>query len=491
MIPGIPGIEPQKLEKWEPVIGLEVHAQLATQTKMFCGCRREYGAAPNTHVCPVCLAYPGALPVINEEAVNLAVRLGLAVGCAVRPFSRFARKNYFYPDLPKGYQISQFDEPICEGGHIDFYLDGGDFKSVRLTRIHMEEDAGKLIHGSGEESYVDFNRSGTPLVEIVSEPDMRTPQEAKAYLDRLKQTLIYTGVSEADMEKGNLRCDANISIRPRGSETLGTRTEMKNLNSFRGVERGLTYEINRQIDLLESGGAVLQASLQWDDAAGVTRVMRIKEEANDYRYFPEPDLVPLMVPAERIDEIRAALPELPSAIEKRYADEYDLKVQDIHVLTRTPQLAQFFEAVIAGGVSPQLAAQWVQGEVLRVLNEERQEIADFAMPPDRLAGLIGLVDSGTINRNTGKAVFDDMLSSGLSAREVVDRDGLAQVSDSDELRLIVRSVVHEMEVELARYKAGEKQLFGHFMGSVMAATRGKGDPRVVRGILQELLNADG
>lgn len=489
MIPEIPGIDPEKLEKWEPVIGLEVHAQLATATKMFCGCKREYGAAPNTHVCPVCLAYPGALPVINGEAVNLALRLGLAVECDIQPLSRFARKNYFYPDLPKGYQISQFDEPICLGGHIDYYLEEGGEKSVRLTRIHMEEDAGKLLHGTGEESYIDFNRSGTPLVEIVSEPDMRTPQEAKGYLERLKQTLIYTGVSEADMEKGNLRCDANISIRLRGSETLGTRTEMKNLNSFRGVERGLTYEINRQIDLLESGGKVTQASLQWDDAAGVTRVMRIKEEANDYRYFPEPDLVPLKVPQEQIDEIKAALPELPSAIEKRYAQKYGLKVRDIQLLTRTPELARFYEAVIAGGVSPLLAAQWVQGEVLRVLNEERQEIGDFAMGPDRLAGLIALVDSGAINRNTGKAVFDSMLSSGLSATDVVDRDGLAQLSDSDELREIVAEVVQDMEAELARYKAGEKKLFGHFMGSVMAATKGKGDPQVVRGILQELLDA--
>ncbi|MCK4577583.1 MAG: Asp-tRNA(Asn)/Glu-tRNA(Gln) amidotransferase subunit GatB [Candidatus Marinimicrobia bacterium] len=475
------------LEKWEPVIGLEVHAQLATNTKMFCRCKREYGASPNVHTCPVCLGYPGALPVLNQQAVEFAMIMGLAVDCTVRGLSRFARKNYFYPDLPKGYQISQYDEPICEHGKLTFLLDDGASKTVGITRIHMEEDAGKNIHGDGNESYVDYNRCGTPLIEIVSEPDIRSPEEAHKYLERLKQTLEYTGVSDADMEKGNLRCDANISIRPRGAAKLGTRTEMKNLNSFRGVERGLMYEIRRQIKLLENGAEVEQCTLSWDDHAGETRLMRSKEEAHDYRYFPEPDLVPLIIPDSQVQAIEAALPELPSAIEERFSKQYGLNPDDIRILTRTRELAGYCEQVIGAGANPADAAQWLQGEVMRVLNEERENITEFTMEPEQLAGLIDLVATGSINRNTAKTVFDRMLEEGLSALEIVTRDDLGQVSDAESIEQAVRMVLENNPVELERYLRGESKLFGFFMGRVMAGTRGKGDPQTVKSALQRIL----
>jgi len=476
------------MENWEPVIGLEVHAQLATESKIFCRCQRTYGAPPNSHTCPVCLGYPGTLPVLNEQAVEFAIRMGQAVGCRVRDLSRFARKNYFYPDLPKGYQISQYDEPVCEGGSLSFYMEDGSARTVGITRIHLEEDAGKAIHGLEDGSYIDFNRCGTPLAEIVSEPDIRSPQEAHRYLERLKQTLQYTGVSEADMEKGHLRCDANISVRPRGSDKFGTRTEMKNLNSFRGVERGLTYEIQRQVGILEQGGQVEQCTLTWDEAAGKTHLLRTKEEAQDYRYFPEPDLVPLVIDRARVDAIKADLPELPSAIEERFTRDYGLRCQDIEILTRSRELAAYYEAVVKGGASPTEAARWVLGEVLRVLKEEHQEIGDFSMEPAALIELIQLTSAGTINRNTAKGVFDRMLREGLSAEAIVERDQLGQVTDSAALEETVRRVVMGLPGELGRYRGGETRLFGFFMGQVMQATQGKGDPQVVRGLLKRVLD---
>ncbi len=481
-------LTPQMLEKWEPVIGLEVHAQLATETKMFCSCKRIYGVAANTRTCPVCLAYPGTLPVVNVEAIGMAIRMGLAVDCSIRHQSQFARKNYFYPDLSKGYQISQYDDPICYDGKLSISLDDGSFMDIGITRIHLEEDSGKTIHGNDNRSYVDFNRCGTPLIEIVSEPDIRSAHEARRYLERMKQTLEYTGVSEADMEKGHLRCDANVSVRLRGAEKFGTRTEMKNLNSFRGVERGIDYEIVRQIELLESGGTVAQCTLNWDDAAGKTHVLRTKEEANDYRYFPEPDLVPLLVTEAQVNEAAQNLPELPAAIEMRFAKEYGLKREDIEVLTRTRELATYFENVVTAGASPGDTANWVLGEVLRVLNEEKETIEHFGLKPEEIAELIGLVSDSIINRNTAKAVFDRMLDEGLTASEIVKRDGLAQVSDAGELETTVREVVEREVNELERYRNGEKKLFSFFMGQVMAATRGKGDPKIVRELLQKVLD---
>ena len=487
-----PAVAPALMERWEPVIGLEVHAQLATASKMFCTCRRVYGAPPNTFTCPVCLGYPGVLPVLNDQAVDFAIRMGLALGCRIRTLTRFARKNYFYPDLPKGYQISQYDEPICEGGSLAFTLEEGTPRTAGITRVHLEEDAGKTIHGlpgsAADGSYVDFNRCGTPLIEIVSEPDFRSPQEAHRYLARLKQTLQFTGVSHGDMEKGELRCDANVSIRPRGSDELGTRTELKNLNSFRGVERGLTYEIGRQIELLEGGGEVEQSTLTWDEATGETRLLRSKEEAQDYRYFPEPDLVPLVIDEARIEAIRANLPELPAQLEQRFIADYGLRPQDVEVLTRSLALAAYFEAVVAAGAAPTDAAQWVQGEVLRVLNIEQQEIEEFALPAEGLAELIGLATDGSINRLTGKDVFDKMIAEGLAAAAIVERDQLLQVTDAGALEEAVRGVVAGLPDELARYRQGETKLLSFFMGQVMKATQGKGDPGLVRELLPRILN---
>ncbi len=484
----MPELTPQMLEKWEPVIGLEVHAQLATESKMFCSCKRIYGVGANTRTCPVCLAYPGTLPVVNAEAIRMAIRMGLAVNCSIRHQSQFARKNYFYPDLSKGYQISQYDDPICYEGNLLVSLDDGTLVDVGITRIHLEEDSGKTIHGTDNRSYVDFNRCGTPLIEIVSEPDIRSAHEAKRYLERLKQTLEYTGVSEADMEKGHLRCDANVSVRLRGAEQLGTRTEMKNLNSFRGVERGINYEIVRQIKLLEDGGTVAQCTLNWDDAAGKTHVLRTKEEADDYRYFPEPDLVPLLVTQAQVNEAAQNLPELPAAVELRFAKDYGLKAEDVEVLTRTRELAGYFENVVQAGASPGDTANWVLSEVLRVLNEEKEGIEHFGLKPEELAELIGLVSTGLINRNTAKSVFEHMLEEGLTASAIVERDGLAQVSDEVELEATVSEVVERGVDELERYRNGEKKLFSFFMGQVMAATRGKGDPKIVRELLQKVLD---
>jgi aspartyl-tRNA(Asn)/glutamyl-tRNA(Gln) amidotransferase subunit B len=479
---------PELLEKWEPVIGLEVHAQLKTNTKMFCSCKRVYGAPPNTHTCPVCLGYPGALPVPNAQAVHLAITMGLAVGCKITRETMFARKNYFYPDLTKGYQISQSDSPICEHGQLEIATETDGDKTVGITRIHMEEDAGKLIHGSAAESYVDFNRCGTPLIEIVSEPDIRSPFEAKRYLERLKQILEFTNVSDADMEKGNLRCDANVSVRLRGQVEFGTRSEMKNLNSFRGVERGIVYEIERQVQLLENGQSVDQCTLTWDDTAGRTRLLRSKEEAHDYRYFPEPDLVPVVITQAEVDAISAGLPELPAALEARFALEYGLRDDDIKILTSSRGMAEYFEATGSAGASPISASQWVLGDVLHIINEEHEDINEFPVSPRALAELINLVDDGIINRNTGKAVFNSMLTEDLSAKELVDRDNLAQVSDTSVLDEIVQQVIDDNPREYDRYMNGEKKLFSFFMGRMMAATRGKGDPAIVRQTLQKALD---
>jgi aspartyl-tRNA(Asn)/glutamyl-tRNA(Gln) amidotransferase subunit B len=464
--------------QWEAVIGLEVHARLLTSTKIFCGCSPAFGAAPNTHVCPICLGYPGALPVLNKKAVELAIRMGVATGCEVHPRSVFARKNYFYPDLPKGYQISQFDLPIATNGRI------GD---VRIRRIHMEEDAGKLMH-HGDGSLVDLNRAGTPLVEIVTEPDISNADDAIAYLTRLRQVLMYTGACDGNMEEGSLRCDANVSVR-RAGEPLGTRTETKNLNSFRYVGRAIEHEIARQIGVLESGGTIAQETRLYDVAAGETRVMRSKEEAHDYRYFPDPDLRPLEIDPAFIEEIRRSLPELPAARAERYQRELGLSLKDAEALVVTRELAEYYDAVATAAGNPRAAANWVRNEVLRVLNEKKLELADYRVTPAMLARLIRLIDSGAIGGKSAKEIFDDMSESGEQPDAIVERKGLAQVSDPAAIRDAAERVLARNAAQVADYRAGKEQLFGFLVGQLMKEMRGKAKADLANEILRELLAA--
>ena len=475
------------LKRWEPVIGLEVHAQLSTITKMFCGCRNTYGALANTQTCPTCLGLPGALPVANEKAVLFALKLGLAVGSKITQFSRFARKNYFYPDLTKGYQISQYDEPLCSGGTVTLRWEGNSHR-IPLTRIHLEEDAGKSIHGeNGNGTRVDFNRCGVPLVEIVSEPVIRSPQEAKAYLTRLKQILEYLDICDCNMEEGNLRCDANISIRPKGEAKFGVKTEIKNMNSFRGVERGLTSEIIRQAEVLDGGGEVELVTLLWNEVEQKGEVMRSKEEAHDYRYFPDPDLVPLSVSESDLEKARSSLVELPHEKEERFVTQYSLKENDAVILTSETPLAAYFEATIKAGTPASTAAKWILGEVLSIVKEEEVSMESFPVLPERLAGLLRSVTDGEVSVATGKEVLRKMVSSGLLATEIIKKEGLAQVSDESALSETVAKVLEENPDELKRYHAGKKALFGFFMGEVMKVLGGKSDPKVTQKLLTEAL----
>jgi len=461
---------------FETVIGLEVHARLLTETKIFCGCAPVFGAPPNTHLCPVCLGYPGALPVLNRRAVELAVRMALATGCEVHERSVFARKNYFYPDLPKGYQISQFDEPIATNGRV------GD---VRIRRIHMEEDAGKLLHQS-DASLVDLNRAGVPLIEIVTEPDIATAEAANLYLTRLRQILMYTGACDGNMEEGSLRCDANVSVR-RPGEALGTRTEIKNLNSFRFIGRAIDYEVTRQIGVLESGGRVLQETRLYDPVANETRLMRSKEEAHDYRYFPDPDLPPLIVERQQIEEIRRSLPALPHERSERYQREWGLAAVDAEVLVTSRGLAHYFEAAVMESGNARLAANWVRNEVLRVVNEQKIEIADYRVTPVMLGRLIGLVEGGAIGGKAAKEVFDEMSQSGEDPDRIVERKGLGQISDEELIREAAVRVLSANGAQVAQYRAGKTQVFGFLVGQLMKETRGKAKAELANAILRELL----
>jgi aspartyl-tRNA(Asn)/glutamyl-tRNA(Gln) amidotransferase subunit B len=461
---------------WEAVIGLEVHARLLTATKIFCGCSTTFGAPPNTQVCPVCLGYPGALPVLNRRAVELAMRMALATGCETHTKSVFARKNYFYPDLPKGYQISQFDQPIATNGRV------GD---VRIRRIHMEEDAGKLLH-HGEESLVDLNRAGVPLVEIVTEPDIASSEAANIYLTRLRQILMYTDVCDGNMEEGSLRCDANVSVR-RPGEPLGTRTETKNLNSFRFLGRAIEYEIARQIALLESGGRVTQETRLYDPAANETRVMRTKEEAHDYRYFPDPDLLTLEVDRSWIEEIRRSLPALPAARSERYQREWGVSAVDAEVLVTTRGLAHYFEAAVWESGNPRLAANWVRNEVLRVVNDQRIDIADYRVTPVMLGRLIRLVESGTIGGKAAKEVFDEMSTAGGDPERIVERKGLGQVSDEGAIREAAARVIEKNAAQVEQYRGGKAQVFGFLVGQLMKETRGKANAELANRLLREML----
>ncbi len=477
--------------EYEAVIGLEVHVQLNTRTKIFCNCSTEFGASPNSHVCPVCMGQPGVLPVLNKEVLSKSIRAGLALHGKISQYSKFDRKNYFYPDLPKGYQVSQFDFPIVEGGYIDIDLEDGSVKRIGITRAHMEEDAGKLVHSEGNPySLVDLNRAGTPLLEIVSEPDMRSADEAYAYLSTLKKSMKYVGVSDVNMEEGSLRCDANVSIRPVGQEKLGTRVEIKNMNSFNGVRKAINYEIQRQIYATDNGEKIVQETRLFDVDQGKTFPMRGKEEANDYRYFPEPDLPPIKVTSEEIESARGALPELPREKFLRFQKQYGLSSQDALTLTEEKELADYFEAVL-----PQLkaevkkAANWVMGEVLGSLNQMNISIDEYSrkMTPQHLAGLINLIEEGTISGKIAKEVYGYMLESGQTAQEIVKSKGLQQVSDSGELEKAVKQVLEANPVEVERYKKGETKLLGFFVGQVMKATRGQGNPGAVNEILRKML----
>jgi aspartyl-tRNA(Asn)/glutamyl-tRNA(Gln) amidotransferase subunit B len=476
---------------YEAVIGLEIHAQLRTATKIFCGCSTAFGAAPNSEVCPVCLGQPGALPVLNRQAVDYAVMAALALGCEVQAESIFARKNYFYPDLPKGYQISQYERPLALGGGLQVAVDGA-ARFVRLTRIHMEEDAGKSLHEGFRDSetrtYVDYNRSGVPLIEIVSEPDMRSAAEAAEFFTRLREILVSIGVSDGNMEEGSLRCDANVSVRPIGQQTLGTKAEVKNVNSFRYLQKAIEYEIDRQIEVVSKGGRVVQETRLFDSATGRTHSMRSKEEAHDYRYFPEPDLPPLVVTADRIDRLRGALPELPEARRTRFVARYGIPDYDAGVLTQSG-LADYFEQVAGAAGNPKAASNWVMGELLRTLNDRGTAVADVPLKPAALAGLIALVDKGTISNAIAKDVFPKMYDSGRTADEIVAAEGLAQNSDEGAVLEIVRAVMAANAETVAQYRAGSQKTFGFLVGQVMKGSGGKANPKLANTLLKRELDS--
>jgi aspartyl-tRNA(Asn)/glutamyl-tRNA(Gln) amidotransferase subunit B len=477
------------MTQFETVIGLEVHVELSTKTKIFCGCSTEFGAPPNTHTCPICLGHPGVLPVLNRQAVEYAMKAAMALNCEIAEYSKFDRKNYFYPDLPKAYQISQYDQPIGRNGWIEIEVNG-EKKRIGITRVHLEEDAGKLNHMDNEEgSLVDFNRVGVPLIEIVSEPDLRSPQEARAYLEKLKAIMQYTGVSDVKMEEGSLRCDANISLRPVGSEKFGTKTELKNLNSFRNVERGLEYEQKRQAEILSQGGEITQQTLRWLEDEGRTKVMRSKEEAHDYRYFPEPDLVRLHIDADWKERVRATIPELPDARQARYTKEYGLSNYDAGLLTASKVIADFFDQTVEAGAEPKAAANWIASELLGYLNAHDKELADTHITPQGLAGMIGLIQDGTISSKIAKKVFKELVEKGGDPKRIVEEKGLVQISDEGQLRQIVEQVLAENQQSVEDYRNGKDRALGYLVGQVMKLTKGKANPQLVNQLIREQINA--
>ena len=477
---------------YEAVIGLEIHAQLLTATKIFCGCPTAFGAPPNAHTCPVCVGLPGALPVLNRQAVDLAVTAAVALGCDVRERSVFARKNYFYPDLPKGYQISQYEQPLATGGGLQLPASLGD-KFVKLTRIHMEEDAGKSLHegfaDSDRKTYLDYNRSGVPLVEIVTEPDMRSAEEAAVFFETLRQILVWLRVNDGNMDEGSLRCDANVSVRRAGETRLGTKTEVKNVNSFRYLEKAIQFEIGRHIDVLDHGGRIVQETRLFDAAQGKTYSMRSKEEAHDYRYFPEPDLPPLTISAERRRRIVDSLPELPEQRRRRFIEQYALPPYDAALLTQTRGVADYFEGVAKHSGQAKAASNWVMGEVLRNMKERAVEIEAVPISPEALAGLIAIVEKGTISSTVAKDVFAKMYDSGRGAAEIVAAEGLAQISDSSSLEPIVKRVVGAHPDIVAEIRAGKDRKFQFLVGQVMKETKGKGDPKLVTELMQAAINS--
>lgn len=480
--------------EYETVIGLEVHVQLSTKSKIFCSCSASFGAAPNENTCPICLGMPGVLPVLNREVVERAIMVGLATGSEISESSQFARKNYFYPDLPKGYQISQYDKPIINRGHIEILLDG-EPKTIGLTRIHIEEDAGKLIHGENldhpESSYVDLNRTGVPLLEIVSEPDIRSSEEAKKYLEKLKTILEYMEVSDCNMEEGSLRCDANVSVRPRGQKEFGTRTELKNMNSFRFLQRAIDYEVDRQIEVLEEGGKVIQETRLYDPDKNVTRSMRGKEEAHDYRYFPDPDLVPVVVSREWVENVRAKLPELPDDKRERFVREYDLPAYDAEVLTASRQVADYFEETAKNCKSAKAVSNWVMGDILRLVKEKGGAVSELSVTPKMLAEMISLIDDDVISGKIAKTVFEEMAASGKSPKVIVEEKGLVQITDESAIETEVDKVLAENPGQMEQYRGGKEKVIGFFVGQVMRATKGKANPALVNKLLKKKLGPTG
>jgi aspartyl-tRNA(Asn)/glutamyl-tRNA(Gln) amidotransferase subunit B len=469
------------------VIGLEVHGQLLTRSKIFCGCSTAFGAEPNHHTCPVCLGMPGVLPVLNDKVVEFAVRAGLALGCTIRPTSVWSRKNYFYPDLPKGYQITQYDQPICEHGKLTIDTPSGE-KDVRVLRIHMEEDAGKNVHhAEGGESLVDLNRAGVPLIEIVSEPDLRGPDEAVEYLKSLRDVLVYCGVNDGNMEEGSFRCDVNVSVMRTGTDKLGTRVELKNINSFKFVRQAIDFEVARQVDVIESGGKIVQETRLWDPARNETRSMRSKEEAHDYRYFPEPDLPPLQVSAERIAEVRKSLPELPRPKLQRFQSQYGLSPYDAKVLCAERPLADFFEAVAARYGDFKKISNWCQGELMRLMNEQGGTVADLKVSPADFAALLESIDKGVVSANAAKEVLGEMFRTGKPPAAVIAEKGLGQVTDTGAVEAVVDEVLAKNPGEVEKYRAGKKQVYGFLVGQVMKAMKGKGNPALVNELLKKKL----
>ena len=476
----------------EVVIGLEVHVELHTRTKAFCSCPNEFGSTPNSNVCPVCMGLPGVLPVLNQTVLEYALRAGLALNCEIASFSKFDRKNYYYPDLPKNYQISQYDLPICRNGYLDFDIDGigcppQRARRIGITRVHMEEDAGKLIHGGAGTDYslVDINRCGVPLLEIVSEPDLRTPEEARVYLEKLKAILEYIDVSDCKMEEGSLRCDANISVRPAGSTTLNPKSEVKNMNSFRAVQRALATEADRLCVILEEGGQFILETRAWDEAAGLTVQMRTKEEAADYRYFPDPDLVPFVISPDLVEQVRSGLPELPTAKQERFVADYGLPPYDASVLTSSKALADFYESCIDAYKDPKTVSNWVMGEFLKLLKAHNLEVTEAKLTPSHLVEMLVLMDKGTISGKIAKTIVEEMFVSGNRAQEIIEARGLVQISDEGELSTIVQQVLDTNPGVVDDYRSGKEKALAFLVGQVMKATRGKANPQLVNKLIKE------
>jgi aspartyl-tRNA(Asn)/glutamyl-tRNA(Gln) amidotransferase subunit B len=480
------------MSDFEAVIGLEVHAEMKTESKAFCRCSTAFGGEPNTHVCPICMGMPGVLPVLNRSMVDFAMKTGLALNCRIADFCKFDRKNYYYPDLPKNYQISQYDLPIALGGYLEIEPDG-DARTIGITRVHMEEDAGKLVHqgtiSTTPYSLVDLNRTGVPLMEIVSEPDMRTPKEARMYMEKLRAILLFLEVSDCKMEEGSLRCDANISVRPRGQKELGTKTEIKNMNSFRALEKALEYEINRQVDSLEDGGQIVQETRTWDEEKQVTLSMRTKEEAHDYRYFPDPDLPPLKIDQDWIARLASSLPELPDAARRRLMEQYGLPTYDAGILTLSKDVLDFFDACVREYPNPKAVSNWVMGELSRLLNQNNQEIQESNITPASLAALLKLMDQGTISGKIAKVVFEEMFASGKPPEAIVQEKGLVQISDESAIITIVQEVVAGNPKVVEDFKNGKEKAMGFLVGQVMKASQGKANPEMANRLLREALNS--